>query len=124
METDLDQNIRGTPIWRENEDLLKSVPGVGHVTARTLLADLPELGTLGRKEIAALIGVAPSHRDSGTLRGRRANQRALVCAPGAFTWLRLSQAEITRSLRNSTVVCPSLEKQRKWRSQPACANCW
>jgi len=71
IESDLDHNIRGTPIWRENEDLLKSVPGIGNVTARTLLADLPELGTLGRKEIAALVGVAPFNRDSGTLRGRR-----------------------------------------------------
>ena len=71
IETDLDENIRNTPIWRENEDLLKSVPGIGNVTARTLLADLPELGTLSRKEIAALVGVAPFNRDSGTLRGKR-----------------------------------------------------
>jgi transposase len=71
IETDLDENIRGTPIWRENENLLKSVPGVGNATARTLLADLPELGTLGRKQIAALVGVAPFNRDSGAWRGRR-----------------------------------------------------
>jgi transposase len=71
IETDLDEDIRNTPVWRENEDLLKSVPGVGNVTARTLLADLPELGTLSRKQIAALVGVAPFNRDSGTLRGKR-----------------------------------------------------
>ncbi len=71
IETDLDQNIRNTPLWRENEDLLKSVPGVGNATARSLLADLPELGTLSRKQIAALVGVAPLNRDSGLWRGTR-----------------------------------------------------
>lgn len=71
IETDLDKGIRSTPVWRENEDLLKSMPGVGNATARTLLADLPELGTLRRREIAALVGVAPFNRDSGTMRGRR-----------------------------------------------------
>ena len=59
LEADLDDTVRGTPAWRETEDLLKSVPGVGDVTARTLIADLPELGTLDRKKIAALVGVAP-----------------------------------------------------------------
>lgn len=71
IETDLDQSIRNTPLWRENEDLLKSVPGIGNATARSLLADLPELGTLSRKQIAALAGVAPLNRDSGTWRGKR-----------------------------------------------------
>ena len=71
LEVDLDETIRGTPVWRETEDLLKSVPGIGDVIARTLIADLPELGTLDRKKIAALVGVAPFNRDSGTLRGRR-----------------------------------------------------
>src|SRR5271169_1945648 len=71
IECELDDAIRGTPIWRESEDLLKSTPGVGDALARTLIADLPELGTLDRKKIAALVGVAPFNRDSGTLRGRR-----------------------------------------------------
>lgn len=68
---DLDQSIRQSPIWRENQDLLRSVPGMGPVISRTLLAELPELGRLNRKQIAALVGVAPLNRDSGTLRGRR-----------------------------------------------------
>jgi transposase len=63
--------IRSTPIWREHEDLLRSVPGVGPVLATTLLADLPELGRLTRRKIAALVGVAPLNRDSGAHRGRR-----------------------------------------------------
>ena len=68
---DLDQSIRESPIWREKEDLLRSVPGIGPVISRSLIAELPELGELNRKQIAALVGVAPLNRDSGTLRGRR-----------------------------------------------------
>lgn len=71
LEDDIDDAIRGTPAWREAEDLLKSVPGIGNVVARTLVADLPELGKLGRRQIAALVGVAPLNRDSGTMRGKR-----------------------------------------------------
>ena len=68
---DLDQAIRTSPVWRAKEDLLRSVPGVGPVVSRTLLGELPELGTLTRKQIAALVGVAPRARDSGTLHGKR-----------------------------------------------------
>lgn len=68
---DIDQAIRKSPAWREQEDLLRSVPGIGPVTARTMLAELPELGTLNRKKIAALVGVAPLNRDSGTMKGTR-----------------------------------------------------
>jgi transposase len=70
IERELDDSIRGTPVWCANDDLLKSVPGVGKTVSRTLLADLPELGTLDRKKISALVGVAPLNRDSGTMRGR------------------------------------------------------
>jgi len=68
---DIDQAVKNSPAWKEKAELLLSVPGVGRVTAITLLTQLPELGTLGRKQIAALVGVAPFNRDSGTLRGRR-----------------------------------------------------
>jgi transposase len=70
-DTDLGAMIRESPLWREKDDLLRSVPGVGRVVALTLLAELPELGRLSRREIAKLVGVAPLSRDSGTLRGRR-----------------------------------------------------
>jgi transposase len=63
--------IEASPVWRVREDLLRSVPGVGPVVARTLLAELPELGQLDRRQIAALVGVAPFNRDSGQWRGRR-----------------------------------------------------
>jgi len=71
LETDLDDAVRGTPAWRATEDLLASVPGIGKTSARTLIAELPELGRLDRRRIAALVGVAPINRDSGTFRGRR-----------------------------------------------------
>jgi transposase len=71
LETDLDDAVRGTPAWRVAEDLLASVPGIGKTSARTLIAELPELGSLDRRKIAALVGVAPINRDSGTFRGRR-----------------------------------------------------
>ena len=70
-DTELGERIRASPAWREQEDLLRSVPGVGRVTALTLLGELPELGRLSRRQIAKLVGVAPMARDSGTLRGRR-----------------------------------------------------
>ena len=71
VDTELRQAVRGSPLWRAQEDLLRSVPGIGPVTSLTLLAELPELGTVDRKQIAALVGVAPLNRDSGTWRGRR-----------------------------------------------------
>jgi transposase len=70
-DTDLAEAIRQSPLWREKEELLRSVPGIGPVLTTTLLANLPELGTLTHKQIAALVGVAPLNRDSGTLRGKR-----------------------------------------------------
>jgi transposase len=70
-DTDLSEMVRQSPVWRERDELLRSVPGVGPVLSRTLLADLPELGRLSRRAIAKLVGVAPLSRDSGTLRGRR-----------------------------------------------------
>ena len=72
---DLDQGLRQTlrqsPVWREKDNLLRSVPGVGEQLSVTLLAHLPELGALDRKRIAALVGVAPINRDSGKMRGKR-----------------------------------------------------
>jgi transposase len=71
IDDDLDQLIRESPAWQEKVDLLKTVPGVGPQTARTLVAELPELGDCSRQAIAALVGVAPMNRDSGQQRGKR-----------------------------------------------------
>lgn len=71
LDAELDDQLRQSPLWREQDDLLQSVPGIGTKTARIMLAFLPELGTASAAEIAKLAGVAPINRDSGTLRGKR-----------------------------------------------------
>lgn len=71
VDRDLAHAIQASPVWRATEDLLRSVPGIGPIVSRTLIGELPELGRLSRKQIAALVGVAPLARDSGTLRGKR-----------------------------------------------------
>jgi transposase len=82
--TDIDETVRGSPAWREKEDLLASVPGIGKTAARTMLAELPELGQLNRRQIAALAGLAPFTRQSGQWRGKscigggRASMRAAL----------------------------------------------
>jgi len=96
---DLDRAVRNSPVWREKENLLRSVKGVGPVLARTLLAQLPELGTLNRKQIAALVGVAPLNRDSGQFRGKRSvwGGRASVRAV-------LYMATLTATRHNPTIA--------------------
>jgi transposase len=71
LDDDLDTTLRASPVWREREELLRSVPGMGPVWTRTLVLDLPAWGTLSRQRLAALVGVAPVNRESGTLRGSR-----------------------------------------------------
>jgi len=71
LDRDIAQLIRSSPVWRAQETLLTSMPGIGDVTAQALIADLPELGQLDRRRIAALVGLAPFNRDSGQWRGRR-----------------------------------------------------
>lgn len=68
---ELDDTIKQSPLWREKNKILKSIPGVGSVLTMTLLSELPELGTLNRRQIASLVGVAPLNRDSGLFRGKR-----------------------------------------------------
>jgi transposase len=70
LDSEIDDAVRGSPAWREKENLLASVPGVGKVIARTLIAELPELGTLDRRQIAALAGLAPWTRQSGQWKGK------------------------------------------------------
>jgi transposase len=70
IDHDIDDTVRGSPVWREKEDLLASVPGIGPIIARTMVANLPELGTLGRKQIGALAGLVPFVRQSGQWKGQ------------------------------------------------------
>jgi transposase len=71
LDEDLDEAIRQSPAWREKVELLQSVPGIGPQTARVLVVELPELGQCSRRQIAALVGVAPMNSDSGQFRGQR-----------------------------------------------------
>jgi transposase len=86
IDSDIDDAVRGSPVWCEKEDLLASVPGIGKTIARTLLAELPELGSLDRRQVAALTGLAPWTRQSGQWRGKsfigggRADVRAALFA--------------------------------------------
>lgn len=137
IEREIDTAVRGTPAWREKEDLLKTVPGIGNTIARTLIAELPELGSLGRRKIASLAGLAPINRDSGTLRGRRtiaggrsSVRRALFMAvmvsirhklPLAQTYQRLRTAgkapksAITACMRKLiTILNAILRDQKPW----------
>jgi transposase len=70
LDGDIDDAVRGSPVWRDKEDLLASVPGIGKTIARTLVAELPELGSLDRRQVAALVGLAPWTRQSGQWRGK------------------------------------------------------
>lgn len=142
LDTDLADTIRASPIWRARDNLLQSVPGVGDVTAYTLLADLPELGRLDRRKIAALVGVAPMNRDSGHWRGRRtiaggrpAVRRVLYMAtltavrfnPAlAHFYQRLTAAgrpkkvALTAAMRKLlTILNAMLRDQRPWQPQTA-----
>ncbi len=98
IDTDLTTAMQQSPVWREKEDVLRSVPGVGPVLTTTLLANLPELGTLTRKEVAALAGVAPFPRDSGTLKGRRA-----IWGGRAHVRAALYMAALVATRRNSVI---------------------
>lgn len=97
-DTDLAQLVRESPAWRERDDLLQSVPGIGPVVSHTLLAELPELGQLDRRAIAKLVGVAPMSRDSGTWRGRRTIQGGRATVRTA-----LYMAALVASRRNATI---------------------
>ncbi len=71
LDAEVDQTLRQSPVWREKETLLRSIPGIGPIVARTLFGELPEQGTLNRQEVAALVGVAPLNQDSGRHQGKR-----------------------------------------------------
>jgi transposase len=141
LDDDLAGRIKASPVWQARSQVLQSVPGVGPVVATTLLAELPELGTLDRKAIAALVGVAPLNRDSGTRRGQRGiwGGRAAVRAAlylGAFVasrwnpvikafYLRLRAAgkppKVARAAcmrKLLTILNSMLRDQAPWRPRP------
>jgi transposase len=98
VDHDLDNTIQSSPVWRAKEDLLRSVPGIGPVVSRVLIGELPELGRLTGKQIAALVGVAPLARDSGTFKGTR-----LVWGGRAPVRAALYMAALVASRRNPVI---------------------
>jgi transposase len=99
LDRDLDGAIRSSPAWREKEDLITSVPGVAKRTARTLIAELPELGRLSRRQIASLVGVAPINRDSGKMRGKRTIKGGRAQVRSALYMAALSAARCNPTLK-------------------------
>jgi transposase len=106
LDGDIDGAIRKSPAWQADAELLVSVPGVGPATSRTLIADLPELGHLDRRKIAALVGVAPINRDSGTMRGRRT-----IAGGRPAVRTALFMAAMVAS-RNNPIIAPYYAKLR------------
>lgn len=98
LDDELDDRLRKSPVWQEKLDLLKTVPGVGPQTARTLVVELAELGTCSRQAIASLVGLAPMNRDSGKLRGRR-----MIVGGRAKVRSALYMAALTASRRNPPI---------------------
>ena len=124
---DLDQSLRPmlrqSPVWREKDDLLRTVPGVGEQLSLTLLANRPELGALDRRQIAALAGVAPFNRDRGAMRGKRHvwGGRSRVRASGTWgRWLPL--ASIPSSGTATSGGWPPVSRS-SWLWSLACASC-
>ena len=122
LDTEIGDAIRKTPAWRQAEDLLKTVPGVGDVTARTLIADLPELGTLDRRKIAAPVGVAPFNRDSGRMRGREPSGEDAPRSAQPSTWPPSSPPNTTQRSSPSTNASsrPANRKSSPW--SPSCGS--
>jgi transposase len=113
IDQELHDQLRASPLWREQEDLLRSVKGVGPVTATTLLAELPELGKLNRKQIAALVGVAPFNCDSGTMHGKRAIWGGRACVRNALYMAALSASQhnpVIQDFYNRLVKAGKLHK--------------
>ena len=102
---DIDTAVRASSLWRANEELLTSVPGVGPTTARTLIAELPELGTLTRKEIAALAGLCPFTRQSGQWRGKSFIQGGRASVRAALFMAAMVAARFNP--RPENLLCPS-----------------
>lgn len=122
LDLELDDAVRSSPLWLAKQELLSSVPGVGKVVARVLLAELPELGRLTRREVAALVGVAPFSRDSGTMRGKRPSGAVGRGCVARSTWRRWSPPGAIRLSEVSTGTCAATERSPRLRSPRACAS--
>ena len=122
-DTDLGDQVRQSPAWRERDDLLRSVPGVGPVLSLMLLANLPELGRLSRRAVAKLVGVAPLSRDYGTLRGRLFVQGGRASVRGVLYMGTLVATKRNAVIRAFYARLLARVNRRSSRSSLACGNC-
>jgi transposase len=122
IDSEIDDTVRGSPAWREKEDLLVSVPGIGPTIARTLIAELPELGQLDRRAIAALAGLAPWTRQSGQWKGRSligGGRSSVRTVPSSAPW---SRRDTPRSSKPAAIGSSHEANQRRSRSSLSPAN--
>jgi len=123
VNAEMGREVRESPIWREKDDLLQSVPGVGPTLSATLLAELPELGSLDRRRLATLVGVAPLNRDSGTLRSIRTTWGGRSGVRSTLYMATCARPVTTRPSEGSTHAWWRRANPKRWRSRPACASC-
>jgi transposase len=123
-ERDLEEVLEASPAWRENEALLRSVPGVGPALARTLLAELPELGTLTHKRLCALVGVAPFNRDSGRMRGKREVWGGRARVRTALYMSAMVASRHNPLIRQFYERLVEAGSPRRWLWWRACASCF
>jgi transposase len=123
-DAELERAVKTSPLWRDKEKLYRSLKGVGPVLTRTLLSQLPELGQLNRKQIAALVGVAPLNRDSGTLRGRRTCWGGRAAVRGALYMSALVATRfnpVIEVLYMPAFALPVNRRRSHW--WPVCTSC-
>ena len=119
----LRQTLRSSPVWREKDDILRSVPGVGEQLSLALLSQLPELGTLNRRQVAALVGVAPFNRDSGTLRGKRRIWGGRARLRAVLYMAAMVASRFNPVIRDFYQRLLAAGKPKKVALTPACASC-
>ena len=120
---DLTAKLRSSPAWKAKEDLLRSMPGIGAINSRMLLAGLPELGKLNRQKISALVGLAPFNRDSGKFKGHRRIWGGRAQIRELYTWLHLPPSAAIRSFAPFTSGSPRAVSHTKSQWSLACARC-
>ena len=123
LDEGLRQTLRQSPVWREKDDLLRTVPGVGEQLSLTLLVYLPELGTLDRRQIAALVGVAPFNRDSGTLQGKRTVWGGRARVRAALYMGALVASRFNPVIRDFYQRLLAADKPKKLALTAVCASC-
>jgi transposase len=123
LEAEIDDQVRGPPVWAGKENLLASVPGVGPIIARTLIAEMPELGTLDRRQIAALAGPAPWTRQSGQWKGKSFIGGGRNTVRSLLFWARSPHPGTTPSSKTSATNSSPPKSQRWSQPSPSLESC-